>query len=112
MSRNSTLTKRFKDKQYRDGFVAAHTRNVLAGQIRNLRGNMSQEEFGAKIGKKKTMVARLENPAYAGISLRTMLIVARSLDIAVFVRFVTPEAFIELSGDLSDEAMMLGTDKT
>jgi len=99
------LRDRFRNKQYRDGYVAAQARRVLAEQMRNFRGDISQAEFAAKIGKQKTMVARLENPAYGGWTIRTALEVAQNLDVAVFVRFVDFPTFLGYTNDLSDSAV-------
>ena len=41
-----SLADKFHDKRYRDGYVAAHTRGVLARQMRNFRGELTQGEFG------------------------------------------------------------------
>jgi hypothetical protein len=103
--RLSSLAEKFHEKHYRDGYVAAHTRGVLARQMRNFRGELTQAEFGAEIDKRQTVVSRLENPAYAGWSLRTMLEVARKRDVAVFVRFVDFPTFLKYSDDLSDAAL-------
>lgn len=100
-----SLAAKFRDKQYRDGYVASHTRRVLAEQMRNFRGELSQADFSEKIGKQKTVVARLENPAYGGWSLRTMLEIARKRDVAVFIRFVDFPTFLKYTDDLSDSAL-------
>ena len=99
------LAEKFHDKRYRDGYVAAHTRGVLARQMRNFRGQMSQSDFATKIGKQKTVVGRLENPAYGGWSLRTMLEFARKQDVAVLVRFVDFPTFLGFTDDMSDESL-------
>ena len=103
--RLSSLAEKFHEKRYRDGYVAAHTRGVLARQMRNFRGDLTQAEFGAEIDKRQTVVSRLENPAYGGWSLRTMLEIARKRNVAVFVRFVDFSTFLKSSGDLSDSAL-------
>jgi hypothetical protein len=100
-----SLAEKFRETRYRDGYVAAHTRSVLADQVRNFRGHRSQAEYAAKIGKQKTVVGRLENPGYAGWSLRTMFEIARKEGVAVFVRFVDFPTFLKYSDDLSDDAM-------
>jgi hypothetical protein len=101
----AALAEQFRDKRYRDGYVAAHTRSVLARQMRNFRGDNSQVEFGAEIGKRQTVVSRLESPAYAGWSLRTMLEVAHRRNVAVFCRFVDFPTFLKYSRDLSAKAL-------
>jgi hypothetical protein len=104
-SRISRLINKFREKRYRDGYVAAHTREVLARQMRNFRGNLSQAEFAEKIGKQTTMVARLENSAYGGWSVRTMLEIAHKNDVAVIIRFVDFPTFLKYSDDMSDTAL-------
>jgi hypothetical protein len=94
-----------RDKRYRDAYIASHTRQVLAKQMREFRGGMSQIEFAGLIGKRQTMVSRLENPAYVGWTLTTMFEIARKLNVAVFVRFVDIPTFLKLSEDMSENAL-------
>jgi transcriptional regulator with XRE-family HTH domain len=103
--RITRLIDKMRDKNYRDGYVAAHSREVLAKQMREFRGEMSQTEFAEKIGKKQTVVSRLENPSYVGWSLSTMFEIANRLDVAVFVRFVDFPTFLKLSEDMSADAL-------
>jgi len=100
-----SLAEKFRDKQYRDSYVASHTRGILAQQMRNFRGALSQAEYAEKIGKQKTVVGRLENPGYAGWSLRTMLEIARKENIAVLVRFVDFPTFLGFTNDFSKKAL-------
>jgi hypothetical protein len=103
--RLASLAEKFHDKQYRDSYVASHNRGVLAQQMRNFRGDQSQADYAEKLGRQKTVVGRLENPSYAGWSLRTMLEVARKENVAVLVRFVDFPTFMEFTGDLSENAL-------
>lgn len=73
--------------------------------MRDFRGDKPQGEFGAEIGKRQTVISRLENPIYGGWSLRTMLEIARKLNLAVFCRFVDFPTFLKLSDDLSEAAL-------
>jgi hypothetical protein len=100
-----SLAEKFHDKRYRDGYVAAHTRGVLARQMHNFRGHLSQADFAAKIGKQKTVVGRLENPAYSGWTLRTMFEIARKQNVAILVRFVDFPTFLGFTDDMSDESL-------
>lgn len=102
------LAEKFRDKIYRDGYVASHTRGVLAQQMRNFRGDLSQAEFAVTLDKQKTVIGRLESPSYSGWSLSTMLEVARKRNVAVFCRFVDFPTFLKLSDDLSDAALKPG----
>jgi hypothetical protein len=91
------LIEKMGDKRYRHGYVAAHTRDMLAKQMREFRGEISQTEFAEKLDKRQTMVSRLENPSYVGWTLSTMFEIARKLDVAVFVRFVDFASFLTLA---------------
>jgi hypothetical protein len=99
------LAARFHDKQYRDAYVAAHAREILAKQMRSFRGALAQAEYAEKIGKQKTVIGRLENPAYSGWSLRTMLDIARKENVAVLARFVDFPTFLNFTDDMSDDAL-------
>jgi hypothetical protein len=103
--RIASLAEKFHNKQYRDAYVGAHTRGVLARQMRNFRGDLSQVEYAIKIDKQKTVVGRLESPAYAGWSLRTMLEIARKENVAVIARFVDFPTFLSFTEDTSDDAL-------
>src|SRR5580700_9103274 len=104
-SRLSDLAAKFHDRRYRDGYVASYTRGVLARQMRNFRGERSQADYGAFIGKRQTVVSRLESPAYGSWTLRTMLEIARKEAVAVLVRFVDFPTFLKFIDDASDEAL-------
>jgi hypothetical protein len=99
------LIEKMRDKRYRHGYVAAHTREMLAKQMREFRGKISQTEFAEKLDKRQTMVSRLENPSYVGWTLSTMFEIARKQDVAVFVRFVDFPTFLKLSEDMSESAL-------
>jgi hypothetical protein len=99
------LAEKMRDKRYRDSYVASHTRQMLARQMRKFRGDQSQSEFAGVLDKRQTVVSRLENPSYSGWTLRTLFEVAQKLDVAVFVRFVDFPTFLKYSDDMSDAAM-------
>lgn len=100
----TNLVRKFRDKAYRDSYVATHIRTFLAHQIRSLRGDMSQEAFGKLIGKPQNVVSRLENPDYGKVTLQTLLDIAAKLDVALLVRFVDFPTFLRGTRDMSDEA--------
>lgn len=99
------LAEQMRDKRYRDAYVASHTRQMLARQMRKFRGGMSQAEFAGTIGKRQTIISRLENPDYSGWTLRTLFEVAKAINVAVFVRFVDFPTFLHYSDDLSASAL-------
>src|SRR6266550_312428 len=67
------LVEKFRSKRYRHSYVTAHTRRFLARQMRKLRGDKSQSEFGDLIGKQQTVVSRLEDASYGKWTLQTLL---------------------------------------
>src|SRR5216684_4400995 len=90
-----SLIEKFRDKLYRDSYIASHTRRFLARQMRKFRGEMSQSEFGEIIGKRQTVVSRLEDPKYGKWTLQTLFEVGSKLDVAVIVRFVDFSTFMK-----------------
>jgi hypothetical protein len=100
------LIEKFRDKEYRDSYVASHTRRFLARQMRKFRGEQSQSDFGETIGKPQTIVSRLEDPGYGPKTLQTMFETAARLNVAVIARFVDFPTFLKLTDDMSDEAFL------
>jgi hypothetical protein len=99
------VAEKMHNKEYRDGYVAAHTRQVLAKQMREFRGDKSQTEFAEMLEKRQTVVSRLENPSYSGWTLSTLFDIASKLSVAVFIRFVDFPTFLKYSGDQSEAAL-------
>ena len=91
---------KMNNREYRHGYLSAHTQAMLARQMRGMRGEMSQTEFGLLLGVSQTQVARFENPRCKGWSLRTMLKIANKLDVGLIVRFGDFGWFIRESGKL------------
>src|SRR5579864_8688688 len=76
----------------------------LASQIKDLRGEMSQAEFGRLIGKPQNVVSRLEDPDYGRVTLQTLLDIASKLDIALIVRFTSHANYLKIGKTLSLKA--------
>jgi hypothetical protein len=100
--RSARLAAKMGDKPYRHSYVASHTRQFLARQMRELRGEQSQSEFGTTIDRQQTVVSRMEDPNYGKWTLQTLFDVAEKLDVALFVRFVDFPTFLRLTEDISD----------
>lgn len=103
--RLARLISKFADSAYRHTYVAIHTRQFLARQMRAFRGERSQAEFGKILGKPQSVVSRLEDPHYGKWTLQTLFEVARKLDRAVIVRIVDYSTFLKWSDDMSDSAV-------
>ncbi len=103
--RIARLASKLGDKDYRDAYVSGQLRVWLADQVRALRGDLSQAEFGELIGKPQTVVSRLEDPDYGKLTLQTLLEVASKLDVALVVRFVDHATFLQVTNDFSEAAL-------
>jgi transcriptional regulator with XRE-family HTH domain len=86
-------------------YFARQLKVFLAAQIRALRGERTQTQFGDLIGKPQSVVARLERESYGKVSLQTLIDIAQQLDIALIVRFVNHSTFLEWTKDYSQEAL-------
>jgi len=93
------------DRDFRASYMAHHLRAFLADQIRALRSDLSQREFGDLLGKPQSVVSRLEDEAYGKVSLQTLIDIATQLDIALNVRFVDFPTFLRVTSDFSDRAV-------
>ena len=91
--RTKGFRRRFAVKDYRDQFVAYHAQTLLAHQVRGIRGNRSQDKFGAAIGMPQSVVSRLEDANYGKWTLQTLLAIAARTDRALIVRFAGFEEF-------------------
>jgi hypothetical protein len=98
------LANKLRDKLYRDSFIAARCRRFLAHQVRALRGEMSQAEFGKLLDKPQSVVSRLEDPSYGKMTLNSLLEVAAKTDRALLVQFVDWKVLLKMVADESDES--------
>lgn len=102
MSDRDELVK-FKNKSFRDGYLQTATRGGVAYQIQALREKfkLTQTAFAEKLGKRQSVVSRLENSEYGKVSVQTLLDVACALDVALLVRFVSYPEFLKRTKDMS-----------
>jgi hypothetical protein len=91
------------DAAFRTSYLTHHLRAFLADQIRALRGERSQREFGRALHKPQSVISRLEDEEYGKLTLQTLVDIATKLDIALLVRFVDYPTFLRETNDLSDE---------
>ncbi len=107
----SVISSRFADeladKEMRDAYLGAQTRVTIAQQIRALRNQRgwSQAELGERLGKPQGNVARLEDIEIARYTLTTLLELAAAFDVALCARFVSYSDFLEITSDLSPDAL-------
>lgn len=106
MSDLSKLTK-FANKDFRDGYLQTAVRGGIAYQIQALREKLglTQKAFAEKLGKKQSVVSRLESHEYGKVSVQTLLEIACSLDVALLVRFVSYPEFLNRAKQMSEAAL-------
>lgn len=105
VQRHARITKKMGSPEYRRGYTQAFTRHLLARQIRLLRGDKTQKDFGMEVGLPQNIVSRYENPAYCKWRLATLFNIADKAGLALFAKFVDDQTFLELTRDLSDESL-------
>ncbi len=105
LSRTERLAGQFKKEKFRKSYFARQLKVFLAAQIRALRGDRTQAQFGELIGKPQSVVARLERESYGKVNLQTLIDIATKLDIALVIRFVSFPTFLEWTKDYSATAL-------
>jgi transcriptional regulator with XRE-family HTH domain len=99
----------FLDKEYRDEYLDGYVKAGIAYQVHAIRTHLklTQAEFAAKINKKQSVVSRLENTEYGAVTVSTLLEIAKSLDIALDVRFSSYLSV--LTANLSPQSLAVDT---
>jgi transcriptional regulator with XRE-family HTH domain len=98
---------KFDRKAYRDGYLQAKVRGMIAYQIQALREKtgLNQTDFAERIGKTQSVVSRLENTEYGRVSVQTLLDVACALDVALVVKFASYPDFLTQTRNASATAL-------
>lgn len=99
---------KWKDKEYRHGYMVASIEQGVAWQIkvnREVRG-LSQGDLASLLGTGQSAISRLEDPTYGAYSIDTLVKIADSFDCALSVRFVPYSELARQSADLSPEALI------
>ena len=93
-----------RDPQARKAFVAEEIASRLPMKIRSLRiaQGLSQQQLARRMGKKQTWVSKLEDPNYAGFSLRTLLEMACALEVGLEVDFVAFSRLLDRALNFSE----------
>lgn len=98
------LMEEMRDKDYRDQYIESFSRQMTARQMRGFRGGRTQEEFGEVLDKSQTQVARFEDPTY-GWQTRTVFEVARKMNVAALVCFLSVEDFLWFQEKMSERLL-------
>ncbi len=99
--------KKFLDKPYRDAYIGAHIKNNIAYQTRLMREqrNWTQQQLAEKADKTQNTISRLEDPSYGKLTIKTLLELASSFDVALLIKFVPFSDFLNETQALSAEAL-------
>ena len=103
-SRLTSIAHRLQSKKFRDAYLSRHIRTFLAAQIRALRGEMSQTKFAWKLGTHQSVVSRYESEDAGNLNVKTLINIARKLDIGLIVQFVNYPTFLRQSEDFTEAA--------
>jgi predicted XRE-type DNA-binding protein len=91
----STLKEELKDSEYRRAYAESFANTMIATQIRLLRGDMTQQEFGELVGVKQSRISAMEDENYSSWSTKSLKQIAGGKDVVFLGRFVS---FGELLG--------------
>jgi len=97
------LYRKLDNKDYRDAFVAEQIRVGLAFQIREMRSELHQEEFGALTSPHfaQKQISDFENPAKPFPSLPSLLRLASALDVGLVCHFAPYKEIVDRTLKLS-----------
>lgn len=106
MNSHRQILNKFKNKKYRDAFVAENIFSRLPLKIRAMREgrHLSQGRLGELAGVKQEWVSKLENPSYGRLTISTLLKLASAFDCGLFVDFVPFSKVLNDATNLSPES--------
>ena len=98
---------RLASRPYRNSYLETQVKSWIAYQFLALRNKfgLSQAQMAERTGKTQSMISRLESTEYGKVSVQTLLEVARSLDVALSIQFVSYPEFLVRARDKSEAAM-------
>ena len=99
------------NKKFRDAFLEENIRMRLALQIRALREKFkwSQPELATRVGNTQSVISRLEDSNYGKFTIRTLLKLASTFDVALFISFVSYTKLEKEIEDLSPKALAVAS---
>ncbi|MGH9345482.1 MAG: helix-turn-helix transcriptional regulator [Terriglobia bacterium] len=89
MNTNSSLIQEMREKEYRDGYIAAQVAIGIPNQIRALRAqyNLTQDDLAKRAKMAQPRICELEKPGERRANLDTLMRIASAFDIGLEVRF-------------------------
>ena len=112
MNIHSSLTRELREKQYRDGYVAAQIRIGLPFQTRALRksrANMTQAALAKAAGMSQPRISEIESPGERSLNIETLLRLASAFDVGLEIRFVPFGELVDRSESFDPETFTVPT---
>lgn len=99
---------KWRDKEYREGYLEAAIEQGIAWQIRAIRKarGLTQAQIAERLGTQQSAVSRLEDPDYGGHSIDTLVKLAHVFDCALSLKFIPYSQLAIESEDLSEATMV------
>jgi transcriptional regulator with XRE-family HTH domain len=106
MNSRTQLFSKFRNKEYRDSFVAEYIASHIPLKIRGMRDRrgMSQTRLGELAGVKQEWISKLEDPNYGRLTISTLLKIASAFDCALSVDFVPFSQLLDSATTLSAQS--------
>ena len=101
------LTERLTDPQSRSRMKLNQSRELIASQIRLLREkhHLTQAGLGSRVGIPQPRISLLEDPDYAGITLKTLAKLSDAFDVGLIVRFAPFSEIVQWMEGLTPERL-------
>ena len=102
----SRMFRKFKEKPYRDAFLASQIRRMIPKQVRAIREGqeMTQQQLADAASTTQTVISRIEKGNGSGnLTIKSLLNLASALDVALVIRFEPIDRFIRWTERLSSE---------
>ena len=92
---------KFRNKRYREAFVAAELSTNVAAQISTMREERgwTQKQLADAAGMAQSRISLLEDPSYEKMSVTTLRRLASAFDVGLAVRFVPYSDILSWSVD-------------
>ena len=97
LTRRDQLERLLRDPAFRRQFVGDYVQEMVATQIRAIRdkNEWTQGVLGEAAGMRQGQISRLENPDYSGATVKSLVRIARALDMGLIVRIAPFSAFLD-----------------
>lgn len=97
------------DHKRRSEFVASHTRNLIATQIKTIRKSrgLKQKDLADRAGIHQSQISEHENPFKGNPTIQTLVQLANTFDVGLIVRFVDFKTFVRSAANVSQAQLAI-----